>query len=453
MTMENRLTVDIELATVVGSPQLDSFADSSPLHNNKKDNNEPGGTPLDPQLTQQSLRDRSRGTIETSVGSLRRNSDEGSEKVMTTYDYVLQQKITSYFLILTLLRRPQLNGTCCSWIFLISYWLWCCCLVAGLIVGWQSTVVSAEFLYKMPVHSVFFKTVAVISYISLASITFAAAYSWIHTYFRLLHPLQAVDIPYIVPAIREGLIFGGVFTLMSFVGELISYPNNPAQAFGIYYFQYFYCSGIALSMFCIYIDAHTSAAVVQDLLSMAKMESLTVSKLQAARAQIDGIVDKSLMPNAVLAFAGLVNGVEFILAVLLVRILSGDYFNDPLLAQVHSEYAQKGFIVGQMLNYIAALLKEAIFLVFALFHIARVNDMADELYAQLSDCVWKDAQKDDERIKCYVNFTGKPISFTLLTIRPTKTLVYSYVGSYIISVIIAVVQQAVNPILQSSSES
>jgi hypothetical protein len=64
---------------------------------------------------------------------------------------------------------------------------------------------------------------------------------------------------------------------------------------------------------CLFVDARTSAAVVQDLLGLAKMEAFTVDKLRSARSQGDEIVDKSLLPNAILASAAAINAIAFIL--------------------------------------------------------------------------------------------------------------------------------------------
>jgi hypothetical protein len=230
-----------------------------------------------------------------------------------------------------------------------------------------------------------------------------AAYSWIHTYLRLLNPLRAVDVPYYGQAVIAALLFGGMFTLLGFVGELVTYPHSPVSAFFYSFFQYFCCAGICLSMLCLFVDARTSAAVVQDLLSLAKMEALTVDKLRSARSQIDEIVDKSLLPNAILASAAAINAVAFILIVLLLRTLTENTLHQPLLDAERYQLAQKGFLVGLTLNYV---------------------------------------DKDNERMKCYVNYTGKPIAFKLLSIRPTKFMVFSHVGGYVISLVVAFVQQA-----------
>jgi hypothetical protein len=86
--------------------------------------------------------------------------------------------------------------------------------------------------------------------------------------------------------------------------------------------------------------------------------------------------------------------------VLLLRTLTENTLHQPLLDAERYQLAQKGFLVGLALTYVAEMLKAAVFLVFALFEIARVNDKADELYAELSNSVWRDVDKDNERMKC-----------------------------------------------------
>jgi hypothetical protein len=118
-----------------------------------------------------------------------------------------------------------------------------------MILGFTATILGVNTLFTIPVHRLFFRTVAVVSYMSLITlIATGAAYSWVHTYLRLLNPVRAVDVPYYSQAVIAALLFGGVFTLLGFVGELVTYPHSSVSAFFYFFFQYFCCAGICLSM-------------------------------------------------------------------------------------------------------------------------------------------------------------------------------------------------------------
>ncbi len=279
---------------------------------------------------------------------------------------------------------------------------------------------------------------------------FSFLYALYYGYLRVLRPFNPLEMQYFEKGSVACLLFEVIFLILI----LISNPwLDSIVAMGNFAFEnlitveWFGSLGVAISLCFIIVDARCSAAMVQDLCTLAENQSLTMAQVTTTRVEIQRRVDESFMVNAVIVLIALFHSATFLVEVLLfVPVFGGDI----------------SLLILELVVCISLYLKEAVYLVIALSEIARVNDLADKLLHAVGKSNWStrierieeeqggererdkdedksllEISKEQRRLRIFVNLSAEPISFRLLGTRPTRLSVCVQILGYCVSIVIA----------------
>ncbi len=251
-------------------------------------------------------------------------------------------------------------------------------------------------------------------------------------YYRLLKHVNVLEMQYYERASALCLAFEVVF----FVIALITCPLLDYISFNHSYLEeslipveWMSSLGVAISLCFIIVDARCSAAMVQDLCSLADNHSLTIAQVTATRVEIQRRVKDSLFINAWIVVVAVFHSLVFVGVVI---------SNFPFL---NLELFGLEIAVATTLY-----LKEAVYLLIALIEISHVNDLADKLHSLLGKLNWTDGDDEEQnsltnvfteqrRLRMFVSISSDPISFHLLGTRPTRLSVCLQVVGYVGSLV------------------
>ena len=267
----------------------------------------------------------------------------------------------------------------------------------------------------------------------------SAYFALYHFRKRLLEPLNDYDAPFYYDIGPTGLVFFAIFEIIMMVGAvLLISPVESSLALGSFFImlwvmQWIMCSGLAISMYFVFVDARASNGLIRDLITLADIELLTIEKVIEIRDIVSNKSKKSSFINSLIAGFAVLNSLVLLVAVIFVRIISNS---------ANLQYATEtlNFAGGEILTIFALLAKETVYLGIILLEIAKVNDTADDLMYKLTHATWSDDQKELKRLRLFVCLYGEPISYELCGTRPKRSMVLFQIGGYVFSVVLALVQ-------------
>lgn len=360
--------------------------------------------------------------------------------------------LVSKFLEMTLLVWPETTEDTYALLVRAIYIV----IVLVYVVGF---VLFEWILFQMPqtkVRNVLWS----VESIGAGSQIFSAAVVIYCAYGRLSQVPLLIEVSYYRAAVERCFQFASIFILIG----LISFVFLMAQSSGDEQNSFIICievllnigtsSVLSISLMFVFVDTNTSLSILRDLISLARMQRLTLQHLRAARDEINRRNAEASFSNHVMAITAILNGIGFVV----LCFVNFKYFP----SQSVENY------LGTVMMSVVLLLKEVFYLLIMFIQAAFVNEKANLLQQVLGSDEWTDnttstsraaatepptlrycggvTDIDSIRMKLYINVDVDPISFRVLGIRMTRNTVYLQLAGYIAAVFIGIL----NSILTSN---
>lgn len=257
---------------------------------------------------------------------------------------------------------------------------------------------------------------------------------------RLMKNADSLELNAIDQCANIAAAFGIVSTLTNICGTaLLTHGESPMNA-AVYAVEYFFTLYLAFNLFFLIMDIKVCSLLVDQLHTLADFKQLTMEKFRQVEEKINCRVRESRWASDLIILPCIACTVAIVCLVF--------FFMDS-----HT----KDTVKIESSAYIAFMLKELIYVAIAFYHVAEINEKADQLCAKLCESVWGNYESldikdysiektqliDMHRLSVHAYCVSKPISYTLLYKRLTRVNVAVSASSFVLALLIGMIRNLI----------